>query len=95
MDLGMFFEPACEKAKLQADKKLEKERQETQEARKATKPNAIANPYLKNTIFELWRAELGNFDFLLNLYLKNNNFELLAGWGRKSGFSIKSLFGKY
>ena len=73
MDLRMIFGAACEKAKLQADRELEKERQETQEARKAAEPKGIANPYLKNTNFlNSWRAESGNLVF-----------EVLESWGRK------------
>ena len=40
-------------------------------------------------------AGAGNRDFLLSPYLKNNTFELPAGWGRKSWSFIKSSFKEY
>ena len=49
----------------------------------------------KILILSSWRAEAGNRDFPLNPYLKNIDFELLAGRAWKSWFSIESLFKKY
>ena len=55
----------------------------------------LLNLYLKNIPLSSWRAGAGNRDFLLNVYFENINFHPLAGWGRKSWFSIKFLFRKY